>query len=75
MARGYKQRRGIDYELTYSPTLNIDVLKLIIVLAANMCWDIIQLDIKAAYLNAKLDIDIYITIPPGDTNIGKGYWN
>ena len=74
VARGYKQRRGIDYELTYSPTLNIDALKLIIALAANMCWDIVQLDIKAAYLNAKLDIDIYTTIPPGDTNFGKGFW-
>jgi len=34
----------------------------------------IQLDIKAAYLNAQLDKDIYTTIPPGDPNFGKGYW-
>jgi len=27
VARGFNQRRGIDYELTYSPTLNIDCLK------------------------------------------------
>jgi hypothetical protein len=31
-----------------------------------------QLDIKAAYLNAPLDKEIYINIPPGDKNFGKG---
>ena len=29
VARGFRQRRGIDYDLTYSPTLNTDTLKLI----------------------------------------------
>jgi len=33
-----------------------------------------QLDIKAAYLNAPLDKNIYVNIPPGDGNFGKGYW-
>jgi len=34
----------------------------------------LQLDTKATYLHADLDKDIYITIPPGDPNFGKGYW-
>jgi len=34
-----------------------------------------QLDIKAAYLNAPLDNQLYVTIPPGGKNIfGQGYW-
>ena len=33
-----------------------------------------QLDIKAANLNAPLDKEIYINIPCGDKNFGKGYW-
>jgi len=74
VARGYRQRRGIEFDLTYSPTLNIDALKLIISIAATLRWNIMQLDIKAAYLNADLDKDIYTTIPPGDPNYGKGYW-
>jgi len=32
-----------------------------------------QLNIKAAYLNAPLDKDIYVNIP-SDKNFGKGYW-
>ena len=74
VAKGYSQIRGIDYELTFSPTLSIDSIKLIISLAARFNWEIFQLDIKAAYLNAKLDKDIYVIIPQGDKNYGKGYW-
>jgi len=33
-----------------------------------------QLDIKAAYLNAPLEEEIYVSIPPGDKNFGHGYW-
>ena len=74
VARGFKQRRGIDYELTYSPTLNIDSLKFIIALASKVHWDLFQLDIKADYLNAPLDTDIYTSIPIGDSNFGGGFW-
>jgi len=74
VARGFKQKYGIDYELTYSPALNIDGLKLIFALSAKFRWNVYQLDIKAAYLNAPLDRDIYTTIPKGDSNFGRGYW-
>jgi len=74
VARGFNQKFGIDFELTYSPTLNIDGLKLIIAYAAKLHWNILQLDIKAAYLNAPLDMEIYTTIPPGDKNYKKGFW-
>jgi len=33
-----------------------------------------QLDIKAAYLNAPLEEEIYVSIPLGDKNFGHGYW-
>jgi len=73
-ARGFRQIFGIDFELTYSPTLNIDELKFIISLAAKFNWNIFQLDIKAVYFNAPLDREIYTTIPPGDHNYKKGFW-
>jgi len=73
-ARGFRQKRGIDFQLTYSPTLNIDGLKFIIAIAAKLKWSIFQLDIKAAYLNTPLDKEIYINIPFGDSNFGGGYW-
>jgi len=65
VAKGFRQKYGIDFELTYSPTLNIDGLKFIIALAAKFQWNIFQLDIKSVYLNVPLDKEIYTTIPPG----------
>ena len=73
VARGFTQKKGIDYELTYSLTLNIDCLILLLSLASKFKWNIMQLDIKADYLNASLDKNIYVNIPPEDVNFGKGY--
>jgi len=74
VAKGFTQVHGIDYDLTYSPTLNTDSFRLLVHIAAKFHWKIIQLDIKSAYLNANLDKEIYCTIPPGDKNYGKGFW-
>jgi len=64
VAKGYSQVKGINFDLTFSPTLGIDSIKLILVLAAKFKWSVFQLDIKAAYLNANLDKDIYVAISP-----------
>jgi len=74
VARGFSQKYGTDFDLTYSPTLNSDSLKLIIAFASSLKWNLYQLDIKSAYLNAKLDKTIYTNIPQGDKNYGNGYW-
>jgi len=46
VARGFNQIHGIDYDLTYSPTLNSDSIKLIISIASKFKWTMYQLDIK-----------------------------
>jgi len=74
VARGFAQRYGIDYELTYSSILNVDCIKLLLAFAAQFQWTVYQLDFKSAYLNAALDKEIYTEIPLGDENYGKGYW-
>jgi len=51
---------GIDFKNTFSPTLKQDTLKIIIAISVQNKFQIHQMDIKAAYLNAKLDEDIYM---------------
>ena len=58
VAKGFKQKEGINY--TYSPTVQADGLRITIAIAARYHWNLKQLDIKAAYLNAKLKEKIYI---------------
>jgi len=74
VAKGFALRYGIDYELTYSPTLNVDCIKLLLAFAAQFQWTVYKLDFKSAYLNAALYKEIYTEIPYGDENYGKGYW-
>jgi len=50
------------------------VLKFIIALAAKFQRNIFQLDIRSTHLNARLNKEIYTTIPPGDPNYNKGFW-
>ena len=74
VARGFKQIIEKDFDATYSPTLNPEIIRIILCISSKLYWNIYQLDIKAAYLNADLDKTIYVNIPEGDANYKKGYW-
>ena len=71
VAKGYSQIYGVDYKNTFSLTLKQDTLKIIIAIAVQRKFHIHQMDIKAAYLNAKLNEDIYMLLPEGMKQ--KGY--
>jgi len=74
VARGDLQIYGVDYVIVYSPTLDIICIRIILFFASKFKWNTFQLDIQAAYLNAPLDREVYVKIPQGDKNFGKGYW-
>jgi len=74
VARGDKQKYGVDYIIIYSPTLDIACIRIIIFFASKFKWNIFQLDIQAVYLNAPLKEDVYIKISQGDKNFDKGFW-
>ena len=74
VARGFSQVLGIDYIETFSPTLKQDSLRIITSLVVHYKFNIYQLDIKAAYLNAELNEELYMEIPEGDENYNKGFW-
>jgi len=69
VARIFTQSYGIDYIFTFSPTLKLDSLKIIMAISVQRNFKIIQVDINAAYLNE----DIYINAPKGHPLFNKGY--
>jgi len=71
IAKGYQQKEGKDFISTYSPTAQSDSLRITIAIASLNKWNLKQLDIKAAYLNADLNEKIYIKIPKVDRNYNK----
>lgn len=63
VAQGFSQRPGIDFHDTFAPVARLGSLRLLIGLAIRHDMDILQLDITTAYLNSKLDEELYMEKP------------
>ena len=60
MSKGFSQCEGIDYKETYSPTARLSTFRVVMNIAAQNRWQIKQLDIKTACLNANVDANIFM---------------
>ncbi|GJV57570.1 putative RNA-directed DNA polymerase [Tanacetum coccineum] len=65
VAKGCTQTYGIDYEETFSPVADIRAIRILIAIAAYYDYEIWQMDVKTAFLNGRLDEDIYMEQPEG----------
>jgi hypothetical protein len=69
---GNHQREGKDYFETFSPTVNVKSIKLLLALATQEDLEIKQIDFETAFLNAEIKEDIYIRVPQGYFKIAQG---
>ena len=60
VAKGYSQVHGIDYEETFSPTADITSIRILMQLAAQYDLTVHQMDVRAAFLHAPIDHEIYM---------------
>ena len=71
VARGFTQRKGIDYNELFSSVVHKDTLRLFLALVNYWDLECHQVDIKAAFLNGELEETIYCA-PPEGSNIDNG---
>lgn len=64
-AKGFSQIEGIDYNETFAPVMKYKSLRIILALATEFDYEIKQMDVKTAFLNAKLDELVYMEQPEG----------
>lgn len=64
VAQGFSQEKGIDYSETYSPVANFSIIRFMLAITAMFGWHTRHLDIKCAYLNGKLEEELYMSVPP-----------
>ena len=65
VAKGFTQKEGIDYTKTFSLVSKKDSLRIILVLVAHFNLELQQMDVKTAFLNGKLDEEVYMKQPEG----------
>ncbi|KAJ9543290.1 hypothetical protein OSB04_022997 [Centaurea solstitialis] len=65
VAKGYTQTQGIDYDETFSLVAKIKSIRILLAIAAFHDYEIWQMDVKTAFLNGKLDEDVYMAQPEG----------
>ncbi|CAL9004868.1 unnamed protein product [Prunus brigantina] len=59
VAKSYKQKHGIDYKEVFEPVARQDTIRLVISLATQNSWSIVQLDVKLAFLHGVLQEEVY----------------
>ena len=64
-ARGYSQVKGIDWFRKHSHAVPLDIFRLFLAKMAQLGYEVTEIDYKTAYLNAKLDVDVYMKQPKG----------
>lgn len=67
VARGDRQRAGIDYDQVYSPVVNANTVRTMLAIAAVHDYELDQMDAVTAFLNAPLEENLFLHIPDGFT--------
>jgi len=71
---GVSQEKEVDFNETFSPTLKQESIRILTSSAVQNNFNIRQIDITAAYLNANLTEDIYMKPPEGNEIPHKHFW-
>ncbi|CAI7807951.1 unnamed protein product [Closterium sp. NIES-54] len=67
IARGFRQRQGVDYFQTFSPTPKMTTLRVLLHVAAQRDYELHSLDFSTAFLQGSLHEEIWLRRLPGFT--------
>ena len=68
VAQGHTQQEGIDYTETFAPVVRYSFVRAFLALSACLRLTIHQIDVDTAFLNSKIDSEVYVRQPPGSVN-------
>ena len=71
VAKGFRQQQGVDFEEIFSPVVKMTTLRCVLALAAREDMELVQMDVKTAFLHGDLHEDIYMQQPEGFIEKGR----
>lgn len=63
--KGFMQRPGQEFDETFAPVAQMKSLRVLLAIAAIKKYKLYQLDVTSAFLNGKIDKEIYMEQPEG----------
>ena len=71
LAKGFRQQEGVDFEEIFSPVVKMTTLRCFLALVAQFDMELVQMDLKTAFLHGDLQEEIYMQQPEGFEEKGK----
>ncbi|KAH9678769.1 hypothetical protein KPL71_025858 [Citrus sinensis] len=71
VVKGFAQVPSVDYSDTFAPVARLDIIRLLLAVAAQKNWRVYQLDVKSTFLNGFLQEEIYVEQPEGYVKEGE----
>nr|GFA56160.1 hypothetical protein [Tanacetum cinerariifolium] len=65
VAKGYAQKKGVDFEESFALVARLEAVRLFIVYAAHKSFTIYQMDVKTPFLYGPLKEEVYVNQPDG----------
>src|SRR5258706_7040591 len=75
VAQGFSQWEGIDYTNTFTPVVRLTSIRITLAIATNLNLEMDHLDVETAFLNGKIDEEIYMRAPKGFERLGLDIGN